>query len=47
MENQFWHMIAEDKINPVVYKVFPMEEIEAAHELMKSSEHIGKIVVKT
>ncbi len=47
MENQFWQMIAEDKINPVVYKVFPMEEIEAAHDLMKSSEHIGKIVVKT
>ena len=45
MERDFWHMIAEDKINPVVYKVFPMEEIEAAHALMKSSEHIGKIVV--
>lgn len=45
MERDFWHMIAEDKINPVVYKIFPMEEIDAAHALMRSSEHIGKIVV--
>lgn len=47
MERDFWGMIAEDKINPVVYKVFAMEEIEAAHALMQSSEHIGKIVVTT
>jgi putative PIG3 family NAD(P)H quinone oxidoreductase len=47
MEKQFWHMIGEDKINPVVYKVFGIDEVDAAHELMKSSQHIGKIVVKT
>ena len=47
MEAQFWHMIGEDRINPVVFKVFEMEEVEAAHELMKSSQHIGKIVVRT
>ena len=47
VERDFWHFIAEDKINPVVYKVFEMDEIEAAHELMKSSQHIGKIVVRT
>ncbi|MAP93798.1 MAG: NAD(P)H-quinone oxidoreductase [Ponticaulis sp.] len=47
VERDFWGMIAADKINPVVYKVFPMEEIEAAHALMASSEHIGKIVVTT
>ena len=47
VERDFWGMIAEDKINPVVYKVFPMVEIEAAHALMESSQHIGKIVIKT
>lgn len=47
VERDFWHFIAADKINPVVYKIFDMEEIDAAHELMKSSEHIGKIVVRT
>lgn len=47
LERDFWHFIAEDKINPVVYKVFGMDEVDAAHELMKSSQHIGKIVVKT
>ncbi len=47
LERDFWHMIAEDKINPVVFKVFEMTDVDAAHELMKSSAHIGKIVVKT
>lgn len=47
LERDFWHFIAEDKINPVVYKVFCLDEVDAAHELMRSSQHIGKIVVKT
>ncbi len=47
VERDFWHLLSADKINPVVYKVFDMGEIEAAHELMKSSSHIGKIVVRT
>ena len=47
LERDFWHMLGEDKINPVVFKVFELEEIEAAHELMQSSQHIGKIVVRT
>ena len=47
VERDFWHFLTKDKINPVIYKVFDMDEIEAAHELMKSSAHIGKIVVRT
>ena len=47
VERDFWHMVSADKINPVVYKEFDMDDIEAAHDLMKSSQHIGKIVVKT
>ena len=47
VEKDFWALLAEEKIHPVVYKVFTLDEVEAAHELMASSEHIGKIVVKT
>lgn len=47
LERDFWHLLSTDRINPVVYKVFDMDEIDAAHELMKSSAHIGKIVVRT
>jgi NADPH:quinone reductase len=34
-----------DKINPVVYTAFPLEEASKAHELMESSKHIGKILL--
>jgi len=30
---------------PVVFKIFPMSEAAKAHELMESSDHIGKIVL--
>jgi NADPH2:quinone reductase len=32
--------------SPVIYKVFPLGEAAAAHRLMESSAHIGKIVLK-
>jgi NADPH2:quinone reductase len=31
---------------PVVHKVFPLEQAAAAHALMESSEHIGKIMLQ-
>ena len=31
---------------PVIYQVFPLAEADKAHELMESSEHIGKIVLE-
>jgi NADPH2:quinone reductase len=33
------------KVRPVVYKTFPLAEAAAAHELMESSRHMGKIVL--
>ena len=41
---QIWPHIG-DKIKPVVYRSFPLEEAGAAHELMESSQHIGKIIL--
>jgi NADPH:quinone reductase-like Zn-dependent oxidoreductase len=32
-------------VKPIVYRVFPLHEAAAAHRLMESSEHIGKIVL--
>jgi NADPH:quinone reductase-like Zn-dependent oxidoreductase len=34
-------------VKPIVYKTFPLAEAAAAHQLMESSEHIGKIVLTT
>jgi NADPH2:quinone reductase len=29
----------------VIYREFPLEEAAKAHELMESSDHIGKIIL--
>ena len=47
LEKQFWPLVETGEIKPVVHTTFPMEQIEDAHALMQSSQHIGKIVVRT
>ena len=41
-----WPMFAEGKYNPTIFKVFPLEEASKAHELMESSQHVGKIILE-
>jgi NADPH2:quinone reductase len=41
-----WPLFAQGRIKPVIYKVFPLEQAAAAHALMESGEHVGKIVLK-
>jgi NADPH2:quinone reductase len=38
-------LFAKGKAKPIVYKTFPLREAAAAHALMESSVHIGKIVL--
>ena len=45
VEAQVWPLIASGKVKPVLYRTFPLAEAAAAHVLMESSEHIGKIVL--
>ena len=45
VEQHVWPLIAAGKFRPVIYKTFPLVEAAAAHELMESSAHIGKIVL--
>jgi NADPH2:quinone reductase len=45
LKAQVWPKIAEGAIRPVIYKALPLAEAAAAHALMESSEHIGKIVL--
>ena len=40
-----WPMIEEGKFKPVIYRTFSLKDAAKAHELMESSEHIGKIVL--
>ena len=46
VERHVWPLIAEGKFRPVIYENFPLAEAAAAHRLMESSAHIGKIVLQ-
>ena len=45
VEANVWPLIAAGKVKPVIYKTFPLRDAAAAHALMETSEHIGKIVL--
>jgi NADPH:quinone reductase-like Zn-dependent oxidoreductase len=45
VEEKVWPLIQQGKFKPVIYKTFPFQQAAAAHTLMESSEHIGKIVL--
>ena len=40
-----WPLLDAGKAGPEIYKVFPLAEAGAAHALMESSAHIGKIML--
>jgi NADPH2:quinone reductase len=41
-----WPIMAAGKIKPVIHTVFPLEQAAAAHALMESSSHVGKIMLQ-
>ena len=45
LREKVWPMWAEHKLRPFTYRRFPLREAAEAHRLMKSSEHIGKILL--
>jgi NADPH2:quinone reductase len=45
LREKVWPLIEAGKIRPVIYKTFALEEAAAAHALMESSEHVGKIML--
>ncbi|HEY5337696.1 MAG TPA: NAD(P)H-quinone oxidoreductase [Rhizomicrobium sp.] len=45
VRREVWPLIEAGKIKPIIDKTFPLAEAQAAHELMKSSSHIGKILL--
>jgi NADPH:quinone reductase-like Zn-dependent oxidoreductase len=47
LEEKIWPLIESGTIKPEIYRTFPMREAAAAHALMESNGHIGKIVLTT
>jgi len=46
LEEIVWPLFAAGRCTPLVYRTFPLAEAAAAHRLMESSEHVGKIILK-
>ncbi len=46
LKEQVWPLLAAGKVKPVIHQTFALEEIVDAHQLMESSAHIGKIMLK-
>jgi len=45
LEANIWPAIADGRIRSIVHAVFPIEQADAAHRLMESSQHMGKIML--
>ena len=41
-----WPLLASGAIRPLIDRVFPLTEAAAAHALMESNSHIGKILLQ-
>jgi NADPH2:quinone reductase len=42
---QVWPLLEQGRIRPVIHQVYPAVEAAAAHALMESGTHVGKIVL--
>ncbi|MEW6121835.1 MAG: NAD(P)H-quinone oxidoreductase [Pseudomonadota bacterium] len=47
LRRDVWPMLEAGTIRPVIHATFPLEQARAAHELMESSAHSGKIMLET
>ncbi len=45
VQNHVWPLIQEGKFKPIIHEVLPLEEAARAHEIMESSQHVGKIIL--
>jgi NADPH2:quinone reductase len=46
LREKVWPLIEAGQVRPVIYKVFPLAAASAAHTLMESGVHVGKIMLE-
>ena len=46
LEQKVWPLLAKGELAPVIHATFPLAKAAAAHALMESSTHIGKIILR-
>ena len=47
LREHVWPLLESGTVKPLIYATFPLRDAAAAHRLMESSAHIGKIVLVT
>lgn len=45
LRERVWPLLAQGRIKPVIHQVFSASEAAAAHTLMESNRHVGKLVL--
>jgi putative PIG3 family NAD(P)H quinone oxidoreductase len=46
VRHSVWPLLAAGRVRPVIHATFPLTDAAAAHRLMETSTHIGKIMLK-
>ena len=41
-----WPLLATGQIKPIIHSTFALKDVSQAHQLMESSQHIGKIILE-
>lgn len=41
-----WPFLQDGRLKTIIFKTFPLQQADQAHQLMESSQHIGKIILK-
>jgi putative PIG3 family NAD(P)H quinone oxidoreductase len=45
LREHVWPLLEAGRVKPIVYRTFPLAEAAAAHRLLESGEHIGKVLL--
>lgn len=46
LQDKVWPLLATRQVQPRIYATFPLEDAVAAHQLLDSSRHVGKVMFK-
>jgi NADPH2:quinone reductase len=46
LREKVWPLLEDGRVRPVIHRVYPAAQAAAAHALMESSAHVGKIVLQ-